>query len=156
MKNLAGVETCDDDIRLELAKAGITAFDIKKGRSEVPYSVVGLLGHKEFSDDELEFFKMMECNITLASFTFTRSWYYWSVTGYVPLEVADIMYANPNGVKEIRAGGDCACRPPSTWVEKTLVCGKQVVSNYHIDTQEGLNYFVQTLKEHGLVGEVAK
>jgi len=151
MKNLAGVEKCDDYIRDELEKAGITPFEILKGTSEVPYSVIGLLGHDDYDERDINFFKRHKLAIKIASFHFTRNWYYWIVSGYVPLDVAEIMYANPNGVKDIRAAGHCGCPPPSEQVDRILVCGKKVVSSYHIDSQEGLNYFVQTLKEHGLV-----
>ena len=151
MKNLAGNEDCDVYIREELEKAGITPFEILKGKSEVPYSVIGLLGHEDFDDQTVDFFKRNTCSIDLASFHFRRNWYYWSVRGYVPLDVAEIIYANPNGVTDIRAAGHCACPHPDEQVDSILVCGYQVVSSYDIDTQEGLNYFVQVLKEHGLV-----
>lgn len=151
MKNLAGNENCDTVIREELTKAGITILEVPKVKSEVSSSIIGLLGHTEFDDKTKEFFKRHEPSLQIASFTFRRAWYYWSVSGYVPLEVAEILYANPNGVNDIRANGHCGCPPPSEQVKDMLICGKQVVSSYHIDSQEGLNFFVQTLKEHGLV-----
>jgi len=32
---------------------------------------------------------------------------------------------------------------------------KEYIPNYHIDTQEGLNFFIQTLKKHGVTGKKA-
>ena len=82
---------------------------------------------------------------------FTRAWYYWCVSGYVPLHVAEEMYENPNGRKDIRANGHCGCPPPSEQLHYHKVCGMDVVDSYHIDSQEGLNYFVQTMIKHGIV-----
>ena len=169
MKNLAGVPTCDQDIRIELATAGIPAVVTGKTRSEVPYTVTGHLG----------------------VFDFRRAWYYWCVSGPVPLEVAKELYADPAGEKDVRVVGHCGCPPPEapwlTWRDedgKELVpqnqyseyCalfkdkadefikeqnirfsddptrdGKAFVENYHIDTQEGLNLFAATLKKFKLV-----
>lgn len=68
-----------------------------------------------------------------------------------PLNVAIEMYENPNGRKDIRVAGHCGCPHPSEWVFNHKVAGLEVVDNYHIDTQEGLNYFVSTLKTRGIV-----
>lgn len=43
--------------------------------------------------------------------------YYWVVHGLVPIEIADALYLDPVGKKDIRAGGDCTCPPPREWME---------------------------------------
>jgi len=156
MKNLAGVEECDDYIREELGKADIDIYDIKKpGRSEVPYTIFGGLGGSLLSDEDKGYMERHGFNVkflkTYSSFVFTRAWYYWVVEGYVPLDIAVEMYENPNGRKDIRVAGHCGCPHPIEWKVKHKVCGMNVVDHYHIDTQEGLNYFVATLKKHKLV-----
>lgn len=156
MRNLAGQDDCDIYIREELEKAGIMPFALSEpGRSEVPYTVFGCLGAKSLSEEDQRFFDRMgttlEFAATMSSFVFSRAWYYWCVSGYVPLPIAEEMYANPNGIKDIRVAGHCACPPPSEWLAHHKVCGMDVVDSYHIDTQEGLNYFVQTMIKHGLV-----
>ena len=77
MKNLAGVKECDVDIRRELTEAGIKINHVKKGKTEVPYTLIGRLGQ----------------------FDFRRAWYYWTVSGKVPIEVARELYANSVGKK---------------------------------------------------------
>ncbi len=156
MINLVGVEECDVTIRIELEKAGIDIYNIKElGRSEVPYTLYGGLGGKPLDEEGQAFMDrhgLMIASIkSFVSFTFTRAWYYWVVNGYVPLDIAVEMYENPNGRKDIRANGHCGCPPPSEQLVRHKVCGMDVVGSYHIDTQEGLNYFVETLKRHNLV-----
>lgn len=156
MINLAGVEDCDVTIRKELEKAGIDIYNIKEpGRSEVPYTLYGSLGGKPLNDEEKDFMDrhglMIEVIKDNSSFIFTRAWYYWMVKGYVPLDIAVEMYENPNGRKDIRVAGHCACPHPVDYKVRHKVCGMNVVGSYHIDTQEGLNYFVATLKKHTLV-----
>jgi len=74
-------------------------------------------------------------------FIFERAWYYYVVNGNVPLEVAKELYSNPIGRIDIRVGGDCSCPPPN-----------YTVYTYHIDSQEGLNLFVSTIKKYNLSG----
>jgi hypothetical protein len=93
MENLAGDLSCDSAIRKELKEAGITVVDVGPSNREVPYTVEGRLG----------------------SFKFWRAWYYWVVEGYVPLEVAKTMYANPVGKKDVRVDGHCGCPDPVYW-----------------------------------------
>lgn len=123
MKNLAGVHECDEDIRKELAEAGIRVVVTKKVNTEVPYSVVGQLSY----------------------FTFRRAWYYWVVEGDVPLEVANEMYATEVGKKDVRVAGHCGCPPPAEWATNGYV------GSYHIDSQEGLKLFADTIKKHKLM-----
>ncbi len=161
MINLAGDKECDNFIRGELLQAGITCLNTEAGRSEVPYTVFGVLGHKPFSEEDKGFFERHTTTPKIAGeiiapFVFTRAWVYWCVSGYVPLEVANEMYFSKDQyLREneygIRANGHCANPPPIEEVEKHLICGKQVVSSYHIDKQEGLNFFVETLKKHKII-----
>lgn len=156
MRNLAGVDLCDNFICVELEKAGIDIYNIKEPtKSEVPYTLYGSLGGKPLSDEEKDFMArhglMIEVIKDNSSFIFTRAWYYWVVNGYVPLDIAVEMYENPNGKKDIRVAGHCACPHPADWKVKHKVCGMNVVDHYHIDSQAGLNYFVDTLKKHNLV-----
>jgi hypothetical protein len=158
MQNLAGDYGCDAVIREELTLAGIEVLELgARLRAEVPTSITGRLG----------------------GFTFTRAWYYWIVTGPVPLDVAEEMYDHPYGRKDVRVAGHCGCPPPEEWARPDgdaltayaeslglakltwgqvlaardsgdLVCD-WYVDTYHIDTQLGLNLFAEKLREHGLV-----
>ena len=164
MKNLAGVTECDDYIVQELLSAEITIEGRERSTDEVSASIVGRLG----------------------KYTFTRAWYYWCVTGKIPIKVATEMYKNPVGRADIRVNGNCGCPSPrkgAVWYceGKVIIKKKDInfikkfnkideseyfvtdenpakingaegfVESYHIDSQEGLNLFVETLKKHGLV-----
>ncbi len=158
MKNLAGNTSCDLVILEELRQAGIEIVSHPKPlRNEVPASITGKLG----------------------SFTFTRAWYYWMVKGDVPLGVARKMYKNPIGQRDVRVAGHCGCPPPEEWAfpkdevlhkilakkgiksvnygELAEMCNRgeikarRFVSSYHIDSQEGLDLFVATLRQNALV-----
>jgi len=122
MINLAGRQDCDTYILTELAGAGIDAQAERNNRSEVPYGFIGRVG----------------------DFTFRRAWYYWVVSGSVPLAVARELYANPIGKEDVRVAGHCGCPPPDEWERGGFV------DTYHIDSQAGLNLFVATLRKHGL------
>jgi len=123
MKNLAGVQECDKDIRKELTEAGIRMVAVPKGNTEVPFSVIGQLSY----------------------FTFRRAWYYWVVEGDVPLAVAQEMYATEVGKRDVRVVGHCGCPPPEEWAIGGFVRA------YHIDSQEGLKLFADTIRKHGLM-----
>lgn len=163
MINLAGADDCDDFIRGELTQAGIACLNTKDVRSEVPYTVFGILGHAPFSESDTGYFERHtttpEIAKRFAPFVFTRAWVYWCVSGYVPLEVANEMYFSEDYYHRstskndygIRANGHCANPPPIEQVQKYLVCGKQVVNSYHIDKQQGLNFFVETLKKYKII-----
>lgn len=97
MKNLAGCLDCDQQIEKELNNCGIELFKLPVPlQSEVPASILGTLG----------------------KFRFHRAWYYWVVKGLVPLKVAQELYGDPVGRKDVRAEGHCACPAPEkqlTW-----------------------------------------
>lgn len=179
MRNLAGVEGCDEAIHDELTLAGVPWVRVPRDdiHSEVPYTIEGRLGR----------------------FKFRRAWRYWVVEGPVPIEVACELYVSPVGRKDVRAGGDCTCPHPDTqaewldsegvrlypdptgereakwreFIERHPSCreepGKFVpdpsvvlgahafVTCYHIDSQQGLNLFVQVLKKmpSGPLGKTA-
>lgn len=170
MKNLAGDMDCDEVIRKELEEARIEIVQHPKQlQNEVPATLTGQLAHKGG-----------------IKFTFVRAWYYWVVHGEVPLKVAQKMYADPMGKKDVRVAGHCGCPPPEEWAfpktevlvklgiykppddehpygqtptygELAKMCNSgeikasRYVETYHIDSQEGLNLFVKTMKKHRLV-----
>ncbi len=165
MKNLAGDQRCDGIIVRELLEAGINIIprdDV--GQSEVPSTLFG----------------------EVAGWRFFRAWSYWMASPISPnrglaLEKANSLYSKWGN--EIRAGGDCACREPETWVTNFTNDNKQVVvdedgsfaktaaklkmdlslcavvesledveyesyvDSYHIDSQAGLNAFVELIKK---------
>lgn len=145
MINLAGVQNCDETIKQELRSAGIDlVFHEKRTNNEVPYSVTGEL----------------KCG----RFVFTRAWYYWVVQGKVPLDTARLMYADESR-KDVRVAGDCGSPPPDEWAEPSdeylrHLCAEKgypydqikdnrTVNVYHIDTQEGLEFFVRHVTGRG-------
>jgi len=101
MKNLAGVANASAFIHQELLAAGISeVVHAVPVRGEVPTNITGVL-----RKDDVEFF------------TFVRAWYYWSVDGMVPVEIAWEMYNDPNGRNDVRVAGHCGCPPPEDpWV----------------------------------------
>lgn len=90
MENLAGQENCDRVIRSELTKARIHIVEGEKSKGEVPFTLTG----------------------ELHGFTFRRAWYYYVVSGDVPLYVAHELYQDPIGVDDVRVDGHCGCPPP--------------------------------------------
>lgn len=153
MVNLAGNKECNPIILKELEEAGIPTIEIemKEDQYEVPFNYIGVLGMKEktrisYNKYNIKF-EPKNFLVDHASFIFRRFWYYWVVTGYVPLNVAEEIYAT--GLP-IRAGGDCTNPEPSKETLSFKICGHQVVNVYHIDSQEGLNKFVEILKKHNM------
>jgi len=162
MINLAGVATCDETIKKELSEAIIAVVSVGDVQSEVPYTVIG------------------ELLTPHGKFTFKRTWYYWMVIGNVPLAIANKIYENKVGKKDVRVAGHCGCPPPKDWVDYINEDGKKlankseldkfspdsnilkwcleskttkwvadktvgtpIITHYHIDSQEGLNLFVE-------------
>jgi hypothetical protein len=159
MINLAGVEDCDKDIIQELTIAKIPYLRIGKRNNEVPSEYIGILN----------------------GFVFVRAWYYWTVSGYMPLKYADELYIKYKDL-QIRAGGHCGNVAPSEQVTsrehkkrcrdlftsmpfKELVewekthplkveeSDEKCVDHYHIDTQLGLCRFAETIIENNIVTE---
>jgi hypothetical protein len=126
---------------------------------EVPASIIG------------------KCN----NFIFTRAWYYWMVSGYMPLQYAKEMYEKFKDLN-IRVAGHCGNPPPDEWCEpkdlgekckeyfesyhrremtyeqceafcrEARKSGEQFITHYHIDTQEGLNRFIDIIKKYNIIG----
>jgi hypothetical protein len=154
-------------IREELALAGIQILNLNGPQfefTEVPYDCVGVLTTEKILKDfnslshhheSKDVSRWLETGNPYFDFLFDRRWYYWSVKGKVPLEVAQEMYANPIGRKDVRVAGHCGCPEPKIGEYGTdWDNGRWVVSCYHIDSQEGLNLFVETVKRHGLLEPV--
>ena len=106
MENLAGDKNCDLQIEKELTRCGIEVVRDQPQEGEVPSSLRGKLG----------------------SFDFFRAWYYWAVSGSVPLEVAQELYTDPVGKTDIRVTGHCECPPPEEpWITWRTNDGHTVV-----------------------------
>lgn len=155
MLNLAGNANCDKYILAELREAGITPWNLAEPETrEVPFSIYGVLGGNPLNEDEKRYMEKRGFLTSTAehfcSFVFTRGWYYWVVQGFVPLAVAEELYEDPIGRKDIRVAGHCDRPHPKNWTRRHKVCGVQVVDMYHIDSQEGLNLFVVKILETGL------
>ena len=158
MYNLAGNSNATVYIESELQEAGIEIVRGKMRQGEVKTNITGRLGE----------------------FTFKRAWYYWIVSGPVPLDVAKEMYATEIGKEYIRVAGHAGCPPPEEWALPNLddvlsnemerlgiesissnkireLCNNgeikapMFVNLYHIDSQEGLNLFVETIRKYKLV-----
>jgi hypothetical protein len=123
--NLAGCIDCDAYIQLELDLAGVPVIIAPKGNSEVPYTKHG------------------ELKIGEHVFIFHRAWYYWIVVGRIHLDIAKKLYATELGQKSVRVAGHCGCPPPEQWVDE-----EGYINTYHIDSWQGLKFFVDTLKEY--------
>lgn len=105
MINLAGSAICDPHIRDELLKARLVPEPGEGATHEVTSTLQARLG----------------------PLTFRRAWTYWVVQGPVPMAAAVELYADPIGLVDVRAGGDCACRPPSTWATHYAADGREIV-----------------------------
>lgn len=169
MKNLAGVKTCDETIRKELTKAGAEILSIDLTRSEVPYTLIGKVGSWTLTRAwyywvarPIEGAKGMP----LSAATEMHNKKY-------PSEMFDEDTYSIYG-HSIRVAGHCGCPPPEEWamldmdvlvpqvealgitdttygnlaklLNEGVLKGDRYVDCYHIDSQEGLNEFVRTVK----------
>ena len=108
MQNLAGRQDSDVIITRELLRCGITPKPTEL-YGEVKSTVKGVL---QFNGAEVEF---------------TRLWYYYSVSGRFPEDLANQLYADVVGKTDIRVAGHCGCPSPQefgVW----FVGDRQVVS----------------------------
>lgn len=122
MKNLAGASTLHADAHIEdeLKEACIPIFKGDPAKGEVTASLVGEHGR----------------------FRFERVWSYWVVNGPVSVELAWELYNDPRGRYDVRVAGHCGCpEPVDPWT--TVVDGIDSVTEYHIDSQDGLNLFAE-------------
>lgn len=164
MKNLAGVKECDDEIRKELKEAGIRAISVEKSKGEVPYSIEGQLSYFRFQ--RAWYYWVVEGDVPLD----IANEMYSTEVGKKDVRVAghcgcpppeewafpreDVLfelgvYKMPS---EEHPHGDSP-----TYGELAEMCnsGKIVapryVQSYHIDSQEGLKLFADTIKKHQLM-----
>ena len=99
MKNLAGHPEADAHCALELAQAGIEIAFLPAPRAdEVSTNVTGKVG----------------------GITLTRNWRHWVADGLVPLAIAERLYADPIGKRDVRVNGHCGCPAPGTPGGRTL------------------------------------
>lgn len=122
MRNLAGATTAHADayIEDELTEACVPFYKGYTADGEVQATLIG--EHKRFR--------------------FERAWYYWVVSGPVPIPLAKELYEDPRGRHDVRVDGHCGCpEPEKPWTE--IVDGVECVTTYHIDSQDGLNLFAE-------------
>lgn len=164
MRNLASHEFNSEYNRAvydELTEAGIPIVNVGRLDNEVKTNYIGMLN----------------------GFVFIRAWYYWVVKGWMPLEHAKYLYENYKDL-QIRASGDAGNPDPESCSEckdsKTLAKnaldrvrakemtmeeanaeymlrikeGEQFIDMYHIDTQAGLNRFVEVIKNNSIHTEI--
>lgn len=164
MDNLARREydpEADKKVREELQLAGIPVVRVGLIENEVKTYYIGILN----------------------GFVFIRAWYYWIVKGNMPLEHAQYLYNNYKDL-DIRVAGHAGNPPPEEWskninyrklmephtrkffdkeitsdelteISKEIAAqGEQVVDVYHIDTQLGLNKFVEVIKSNNIVSDI--
>jgi hypothetical protein len=83
----------------------------------------------------------------LGDFTFNRHWRYYVASGKVPLSVASVLYEDPVGKTDIRAGGDAGCSSPETnacYYRKPT--GRRVI---HSKNKDGLAEILEELLAYG-------
>lgn len=127
MENLVGHPDRDRIIEEELMVCRIDPVHLERPNGhEVNASVQGKLG----------------------DIRFVRGWYYWIVDGHVPLFVAQRLYEDPLGRRDVRVNGHCG-RPAPNPRDATIDC-------YHIDSLAGLRLFADVVRDwilnHGYCG----
>ena len=109
MKNLAGHPEADQHCAKELTDAGIdVVFLDAVPRREVATVVTG---------------RISSSHLTV---TLTRAWYYWVADGLVPLAIAERLYADPIGKRDVRVAGHCGCPPPHEWTTDVDTDGVEI------------------------------
>jgi hypothetical protein len=108
MQNLAGHENSTAICARELQIAGIEIVPMDASVGEPRARVTGRIGE---------------------NFAFRRAWYYWSVNGPVPLEVAKRLYEHPIGRRDVWVAGHCGCPPPEEWVRWIDTDGNEIVAD---------------------------
>jgi hypothetical protein len=171
MKNLAGVKTADEKIRQELIKAGAEIIEVPSdGFHEVPYTIMGKVGNWTLwrawyywvaTPTE----RTMGLPLPAAKVMHEKAY---------PSEMFDDETYEIYG-DAIRVAGHCGCPPPEEWamldikvlkpqmeklgitdstygnlaklLNEGVLKGERYIDCYHIDSQEGLNEFVRTIKQ---------
>ncbi len=169
MRNLAGAHYCDGVILEELAQAGLTAIVVPKDEvhSEVPYTLEGRMWGFEFRRAWYYWVVIGRVPIEAAREMYDDPVGRKSVRAggnctcpepETQAEWFDFedqrMYPDPTGEQEAKwrefVETHPACREdPGYFVpDPSAVTGAHAfVTCYHIDTQEGLNLFVQTMRK---------
>jgi len=65
----------------------------------------------------------------LADISFNRSHHYWCAKGRIPLAVAELLYADPVGRRDLRIGGYYERPSPDKFARWFLLDGRQVLTN---------------------------
>lgn len=123
MKNLAGRKDCDIYVKREIEQAGLEP-------NQFSFSTGGEVDS--------------HYRPSFQGWRFTRAWYYWVAhTDSTPLlfKYADELHETHGNV--VRVDGHCLCPAPKEWFKQPWHIG---VNHYHIDSQEGLNYFIKMVK----------
>ena len=134
MRNLAGDPQATEICTSELTRCRIPIVPADNV-GEAPTTVMGRFGDK---------------------YTFRRAWYYWVVTGKVPLAVAQQLYAHPVA-KAIRVAGHCGCpAPEDPWLVYYDGTGRQVLdikeqAQFEKLAADGSSETAQRVGKEGLV-----
>lgn len=163
MINLAGVKTCDDTIEEELEIAGIELVLIgKRERSEVPSEYIGkcnnfifnrvwsywvVTGYMPLQYAKEMYENYMDLNIRVAGHCGNPPPEEWC-------ESRDYSQKRKEYVKEYlgKEPSFDAYQKFNAEYLKIKKHGDQFVTNYHIDSQEGLNKFAEIIKKYNIIG----
>jgi len=127
MINLAGVKDCDLTIIKEIEESGLK------------YDKMACTTTGEVESNLWAHFQ---------GWKFRRLWYYWSAsTETSPLLFKYSIPLHDSDGEEIRVGGYAGGQHPLDWYSNDWDIG---VNSYHIDTQKGLNKFIQTVSAQTL------
>lgn len=86
--------------------------------NELQTAGIGVIYHSEPSQGEVPSYVTGQLTKDgKAVFSFSREWNYWTVSGPMPIEIAEQLYNNPIGQRDVRVVGHCGCPEPSKWVE---------------------------------------
>ena len=149
MQNLAGVQNADAIKLQEMTEAGI--FPVYHNRKLENTEVPGHYTGEVYMNGDIA--------------TFRRAWYYWVVDCKVPLSLAREIYTEAKDL-QIRVAGHCENPHPDEWAlhkieelefhfrENSSLLSEVIRANgcfryietYHIDTIEGLKFFVDKIK----------
>ena len=174
MKNLAGVPECDDYIRVELEKARINIVPCELTRNKVPYRLTGQLGSFKFWRAWYYWVVNGLLPIEIAKELYADPIGKSDIRvdghcGCPPPEDPWLKYVADDGVELVRESERAdfeRCFKKEGEVAKLMqeqnfrfsadrtTEGKAYVECYHIDTQEGLRLFADTLRNHNLIGVV--
>jgi len=172
MINLAGVRECDVHMRSELVQAGVPIIDIPRENSEVPYTVMGKLGKYEFR--RAWYYWMVNGNVPLEA----AQEMYADPIGKKDVRVAGHCGCPPpeewtrwyttdgklvvktKELPEYRKFIDKGIFKESVLDDLVFTDDPQSVGalgfieHYHIDSQEGLNLYVATIKKYMELGKI--